>query len=258
MRTWIYGPTTAKFWCKVSSSAGHGVLSVSVGSVMATNISGEVDWQQITVHIPPGGQILQWTYAKDGAPAVGQDAAWIDQLQFTNIPPTILAQPAPASQTVIGGTNVTALFTLTVAGTPPFNYGWRKDGSVYVNRTNGGIESLIFPNVTRTNSGTYFVIVTNMAGSATSSNAVLDVHVPELLGMPMILPNGTLTFSATDADGRQISPDLFANFELQASTNLVNWATLPNGLLYSNGTIYIQDSDTTNSVQRFYRIIENW
>ena len=256
MRTWVYGPTTAKFWWKVSSATNHGILSFSSGSTVLTNVSGEADWRQVSVNIPPGGQILKWTYAKDGAAAAGLDTAWVDQLQITNIRPSILTQPV--SQTVVGGTNVSAAFTVTVAGTPPFNYRWNKDGNVLVLHTNASADSLTFTNVTRTNSGVYFVVVTNLAGSATSSNAILDVHVPQLLGAPAVQPDGSLAFSATDADGGLISSNVFANLQLQASTNLVDWTTLPNALNYSNGLIYVQDSDATNSADRFYRILENW
>jgi alpha-tubulin suppressor-like RCC1 family protein len=258
MRTWVYGPTSAKFWCKVSSSPGHGVLSVSAGGNVLTNISGDADWRQITVHIPPGGKILQWTYSKDGAPAAGMDAAWVDQLQFTNIPPTIVMQPAPARQIIIGGTNVTAAITLAVAGTPPFNYAWQKDGLPFVMRTNANAEALIFANVTRANSGAYFVIVTNLAGSTTSSNAVLDVHVPQLLSVPTMLPDGSLAFSAMDSDGQLISASVFANLQLQSSSNLMDWTTVPGGLIYSNGVVYIQDINAVGQRQRFYRVIENW
>ena len=64
------------------------------GGNVLTNISGEVDWQPCTLAVPPGNQILQSTYSKDGSAAAGQDAAWVNKLQFTNLPPTIFGAAA--------------------------------------------------------------------------------------------------------------------------------------------------------------------
>ena len=255
MRMWVAGLAQVKFWWKVSSATNHGVLSFSAGGVVLTNISGEVDWQQCTLAIPPGNQILQWTYAKDGAAAAGQDAAWVDQLQVTNnLPPTILVQPQPASQDVLGGTNVA--YNVTVIGTPPLTYFWKKDlntVAVGLNKTN-----LLLTNVTRHDSGSYSVFVMSPYGNATSSNAVLKVHVPQLLGTPVFQPDGSIVLSSIDATGNWLVSADLANFQVQVSTNLVDWMTLSNALVLINGGIQLQDADAANSPMRFYRIVENW
>jgi hypothetical protein len=60
-----------------------------------------------------------------------------------------------------------------------------------------------------------------------------------------------------DADGGLISPTDLANFEAQASTNLLDWGTLTNALSLTNGTLLLQDLDQTNYPARYYRIIEH-
>jgi len=88
--------------------------------------------------------------------------------------PVILTQPA--NQTVVVGANVTNV--VVAIGTPPLSYQWRVNGT---NLVNGGAISgattnkLIISNAQTTNRGNYTVVVTNLAGSVTSSNALLTV-----------------------------------------------------------------------------------
>ncbi|HEX7576638.1 MAG TPA: hypothetical protein VF430_01230, partial [Verrucomicrobiae bacterium] len=109
-----------------------------------------------------------------------------------------------------------------------------------------------------TNSGTYRVVVTNAANSVTSSNAVLDVRVPQLLGTPTFRPDGSILLSSTDVGGGQLTSADLANFQVQVSTNLVDWMMLSDGLTLTNGEIQLQDAGVTNLPMRFYRILENW
>ncbi|HTL71901.1 MAG TPA: immunoglobulin domain-containing protein [bacterium] len=250
MRMWVEGPVTVSFWWKVSSAGNHGILSFSAGGILLTNISGEVDWQPCTVDVPAGNKILQWTYTKDGESASGQDAGWVDQLQLIPQPPTIVSQPV--DQSVVGPTNVT--LNVGVSGTPPLTYNWRKDGNVV---TAPNSSALVLLNAVRTNSGVYWLIITNVAGSMTSSNAVLDVRVPQWLGSPVLAPDGKLIFNSADASGGLLTPANLANFEAQASTNLVDWVTLPDALNLTNGLLQLQDDDAVNHPARYYRIIEH-
>jgi alpha-tubulin suppressor-like RCC1 family protein len=251
MRMWIAGPVTVSFWWKVSSETNRDFLSFSAGGVLLTNISGETGWQQCTVATPPGNQILKWTYSKDAAGSAGQDAAWVDQLVITPVAPSILTQPA--SSNVIGGNNAT--FTVLATGTPPLNYQWLKGSNTLPGATGS---SLTLFTVTRTNSGTYSVIVTNLAGSTNSSDAILKVHVPQLLSVPVSQPDQTIVFNSSDVDGGALSASDLANFQVQASSNLVDWVSLPGTLTLTNGQLQLRDTDATNASTRFYRIVETW
>ena len=88
-----------------------------------------------------------------------------------SVPPTITTQPA--SQALIQGQ--TAAFTVTADGTAPFGYQWSINGTSISDETN---TSLTLTNIQTTDAGSYAVIVTNIAGSATSSVATLTVYVP--------------------------------------------------------------------------------
>jgi hypothetical protein len=87
LETNVTGPGTLQFWWKVSSESGHDFLRFELDGVQqgsAPQISGEVDWQQITVSVPVGSHALRWTYEKDASVGAGSDAAWLDEVSFTH------------------------------------------------------------------------------------------------------------------------------------------------------------------------------
>jgi hypothetical protein len=172
-------------------------------------------------------------------------------LTVAAIPPAIVSQPA--SRSVLRGSNVT--FAVNASGTPPLSYLWQKNG---LPLAGGGNASFSLVNVTRTNSGAYNVVVTNVAGSVTSSNAILLVHVSQRLNVPVLLPNGTLALTSGDLDGGMPSISDLNNLQAQASTNLLDWVTLPDALTLTNNVLLLSDPDVSNTPIRFYRIIENW
>ena len=89
----------------------------------------------------------------------------------SSVSPTITTQPV--SQTV--GTGASATFSVTASGSAPFSYQWRFGSNSLTGATNA---SLILTNAQAASAGNYSVVVSNAAGSATSSNAVLTVAAP--------------------------------------------------------------------------------
>jgi endonuclease/exonuclease/phosphatase family metal-dependent hydrolase len=89
-------------------------------------------------------------------------------LLLTNAPPAITTQPQ--SQSVLAGQ--TATFSVTATGTPPLSYQWFFSGTNIAGATTN---PFTLANVQLTNAGNYSVVVTNIAGSATSSVASLTV-----------------------------------------------------------------------------------
>jgi hypothetical protein len=240
-----------RFWWKVSSEQYFDTLEFRINGVTQTNISGEVNWQQVTVPVTAGTNVLQWRYSKDATTDSGLDAAFVDQFTFIPDPPVITLQPSPASLVANMGDYVN-YFIRANGGT--LSYNWRQNGS---NSVGANSSSLFLDNVGRAQNGNYFVIVSNSGGSVTSSVVSLKVLVPQLLGSPTFSPDGTLTLNSTDADGGLLSASDLANFEAQASTNLVDWETLINSLSLTNGNLQIVDPAQTNFPARFYRIIEH-
>jgi hypothetical protein len=86
------------------------------------------------------------------------------------VAPTITTQPA--NQTVTAGQ--TATFTVVAAGTAPLSYRWQKNG---VNIASATSASYTTPVTTTADSGSAFaVVVSNTAGTVTSSAATLTVN----------------------------------------------------------------------------------
>ena len=48
----------------------------------APAISGEVDWQDISVNLTAGPHALEWRYVKDNQDSEGDDAGWIDEVRI--------------------------------------------------------------------------------------------------------------------------------------------------------------------------------
>lgn len=113
----------------------------------------------------------------------------------TTNPPVITSQPS--NQGVATGNSVS--FTVGVTGTAPLNYQWLFNGT---NISGATTNPLVLASVQLTNAGNYSVIITNLAGSATSSNAVLTVTnaAPSISAQPQgqsVLAGQTATFSVT-------------------------------------------------------------
>jgi hypothetical protein len=139
----------------------------------------------------------------------------------------------PASQFVLQGSNAT--FNVTVTGTPPLSYQWWFNGTnIVAGATNA---SLTLVNVQTTNAGNYSVVVTNIAGSATSSNGVLGV-----VTSPVVLitnpPNNSVFFtSPTNLTLTAIASDTAGNISVQffQGTNSLGIVTnTPYTLVWSN------------------------
>src|ERR1700722_18429531 len=93
------------------------------------------------------------------------------------VAPTISAQPA--NQAVTAGQ--TATFTVTASGTAPLSYQWQKNGTNISGATSA---SYTTPATASTDNGSTFkVVVSNSAGSVTSSAASLTVNAA---GVPAI------------------------------------------------------------------------
>jgi hypothetical protein len=84
------------------------------------------------------------------------------------VPPVITQQPDDL--TVTNGQP--ASFFVTATGVPAPAYQWRKNGTPIANQTNS---TLSFGAATAANIGTYSVVITNAAGSVTSTNVTLTV-----------------------------------------------------------------------------------
>lgn len=90
VETLVAGPGTVSFWWQVSSEGGYDYLSFTLNDAPAPGIpaiSGNVTWQQHSLFIGPGPNVLRWKYSKDSSVDSGSDAGWLDEVVFTPAPP---------------------------------------------------------------------------------------------------------------------------------------------------------------------------
>lgn len=112
----------------------------------------------------------------------GGSDAFLAKIGWTDVQPEITDQSSLTNQ-FLEAKLQSVTYSITATGTPPLNYQWQVAGTnlIWTNVVNGenvtGATSntlSISPSETN-NTGTYRVVVTNYAGSAISSNAVLTV-----------------------------------------------------------------------------------
>ncbi|EEF60300.1 beta strand repeat-containing protein [Pedosphaera parvula] len=143
------------------------------------------------------------TYAVVVTNAFGLATSTNALLTVTSAPPvapTIVSQP----QSLIVTAGQTANFGVSVSGTAPISYQWNFNGSNIVGATR---ISLSLSNAQPVNAGIYAVIVSNTAGSVTSSNAALTVTIdpPVIVSQPVsqtVMEGANVAFSVT-ATGNQ-------------------------------------------------------
>ncbi len=87
------------------------------------------------------------------------------------VPPQITTQPL--SQVLLAGSDAT--FSAAASGTAPFAWQWFANGAPIGGATNSQVT---LPSVQSAQSGAYYVIASNFAGSCTSSVAQLTVNTP--------------------------------------------------------------------------------
>ena len=153
-------------------------------SASATDL---VDGSVVVVASMPSGSVFPIGATKvtlTAKDAAGNTATGFFTVTVAKIPP-VITNP-PLSQVVAVGSSVT--FSVEAVGTKPFTYKW-KFGSTTIAGATGS--SYTIPSVQASNAGSYSVVVSNAAGSVTSSAATLSVKIaPAIATQPV---NATVT-----------------------------------------------------------------
>jgi len=148
--------------------------------------------------------------------------------------PGITAQPI--TQAVNQGANAT--FTVQATGTAPLSYQWRHN-SLAIPGATGSVYTRA--NVQPADMGSYSVVVTNSAGTATSSNAMLSLQVPApslLMVSPQVIQWQGLSNLTYTVQGRTNIGD--------------NWSAL--GTAAAPG-LTVRFTNQIAAPQRFYRVV---
>jgi Immunoglobulin I-set domain len=162
------------------------------------------------------------------------------------IAPTISAQPSAASVNV----GQTATFSVTAAGTAPLSYQWEKN---MVNVAGATSATYTTPATTTNDNGSTFqVMVSNAAGSVTSSAATLTVNgaatAPAITQQPQsaqVNVGQTATFSVTASGTAPLSYQWAKNSANIAGATSSSYTT-PATTLADNGSTFVVT--VTNSV----------
>jgi hypothetical protein len=169
-------------------------------------------------------------------------------------PPVITASPSSTSVTLGGTVN----FTVTSTGSTP-NYQWQTNG---VNVGNGGVVSgatsstLTLTGVTANYALNYQVILSNAAGSATSSPAAtLTVNIPPSIttqpASASVALGGTNTFSVVAAG----DPTLAYQWQSSPAGAGTFTSIVDNGQLSGSATSTLTVTNVDNPVLNDYRVI---
>ncbi|HEY3853350.1 MAG TPA: choice-of-anchor tandem repeat GloVer-containing protein [Verrucomicrobiae bacterium] len=163
--------------------------------------------------------------------------------------PVITAQPA---NEFVDAASV-ARFSVVASGTTPLSYQWFFDGAARANATSS---ALSLANAQPTNSGNYWVVVSNITGSVTSHVAELKVFAfaPHNLSGIQAQSDGSISLSFSGETPAFLAP-YYDLYPLAASSNLVDWTPLVM-LQRTNtalDTLTYRDTTLSQFNQRFYR-----
>lgn len=145
----------------------------------------------------------------------------------------------PASIRRLPGTN--AVFTALSQGTGPITYHWRKDATPSALSSSA---TLTVSNLTANDAGAYSVIVSNSAGTQTSSGAVLSIA-----SRPVISPskvNSSIRLAFTGETG------VTYRVETATTVTATAWNTLTNLTPLADGPIAITNTPASSNL--FYRL----
>ena len=145
LETTVTGPGVLNFSWKVSSEGGSDRLAFYLDGDTEDSISGEVDWESQTYNIQHGTHTLRWRYSKDSSAVVGDDAGWVDEVNFVLDGPVTTgsaAAVAVTSATLSGVVNPSGLATTAV-----FEYGlttaYGSTAAVTLSPTNGSVHQQV-------------------------------------------------------------------------------------------------------------------
>ncbi len=180
--TTVTGPGAVSFWWKVATPANWRHFNFQIDGSTLGSLTGETGWEYLTYAVPEGEHTLTWAYTETIPISSGPDAAWLDDVQYSQFP-KILTQPQPATVPEGGQKE----FSVSALGAPPLSYQWFRDQSPLLGQTDS---KLVLSNLLVSQSGDYTVIVSNDFGATTSAVARLLVFT-----FPLLLETTNLAWS---------------------------------------------------------------
>jgi hypothetical protein len=249
----VYGPYSFQ-WVKDGTDLTDG--PTSSGSTISGSTNTSLTITDVQTNDAGSYQLL---ITNPGGLVTSSNAVLtVTNMTVTDIPPAITVQPT--NQGVAVGSAVALAVTAT--GMEPLNYQWQINGTNLVDGTNlvyGDITSgsttnvLTISNAQTNDSGSYTVIVTNLAGSVTSSNALLTVVIVPSPSFGNIQAESGVSgsFILSGAGGASNG-----TYYVLISTNLLlpptNWTYIATNQFDSAGGFIFTNTAQTNAPQLFY------
>jgi hypothetical protein len=201
------------------------------------NIPGETNSSYVLINAQPTNA---GNYSVRVTNSFGSVTSATATLTVQMVSPSITNQPQ--SQTVAQGSNVT--LTVGATGSAPLAYQWRTNSGILANRTNA---SLTLTNFQMADEGSYDVVVTNSAGGATSTPALLYLVFSNAARFTNFVFTNNTFFSLLLG-----APN--TNYLVQTSTNLgqTNWTSLQTSSAPS-GIMSVTETNSTGHSNRFFR-----
>lgn len=177
------------FWWKVSSESNYDYLQVLYNGNVLQEISGETDWQPVTVDLTGAAtHTIRWNYSKDGSVSTGFDAGWVDEVNL--LPP----DPIPiftSVDTADGTLNEAFSYAVAATRSPTYSAETLPDG-LSIDPVSGVISGI----PTTSGSSTNRITATNAEGSRAQDLIIrISILVAEATDM-----NAPLTLSSTTGE----------------------------------------------------------
>ena len=197
---WIAGDDTSELWFSTNANPANAGLIASVPGYTAPQVWNTYASQQsVPFTLQAGQRCYLEARHKQGGGGNNLAVGWAMPGQSLSapsevIPGEVLSPGTPVvvapgvivpPQSITAAAGLNAQMSATAAGTAPLAYQWQLNSTNLLNGANfSGVNSntLTILNVVPADAGSYRLIVTNPYGSATSSNAVLSVVSPSLVG----------------------------------------------------------------------------
>ena len=187
------------FYKKLCTEADRDKLTFYIDSQAQDVWSGEIGWSQESYNVAAGTHTFKWIYMKNGSGSYGDDACWIDDIQFPAAS-IIEIQPGPELQATVDHNRVTLSWESLGAD---YEYIVRCDGAYLTTQSATSFSEV-------RGDGTYLYSVSAKRQSLLTAPSCLLVEVgildvAETVGDVEVYPNptqGMLTLSCGNAGPR--------------------------------------------------------
>jgi alpha-tubulin suppressor-like RCC1 family protein len=163
--------------------------------------------------------------------------------------PVIICQPTNVS--LLGGQ--TLQLTVEAGGASPLVFQWLRNGLALTSQTNAVLE---IPAVRRSDSGTYSLAISNALGGGLSAAITVTVRVPARITQFSVAPDGTTGFQFRDSDGNALESSYTNLFQVQVSSNLVDWTSAGQPPQWNGGSLLFAEPPSGPQQRRFFRVAE--